>query len=166
MALGSVRRTSATMALAGLLSASSGCATQATQKATHLATPAALVTKADHFTKNTSHILENLELIKQSGMLTPEQIKSLTAVASSNPEELVEATKGAVFAMNACKIADAQCAENARPVCTEFKENIFECPAYTERCDGVLQKCAKYINKYIVAVTDFLRSEALPNATK
>lgn len=141
----------ATLAV-GLASCASGCATHAAQTVQ--------MAKADRFTPDINHILQNLDILRQSDMLTSVQLGSLLKIPSSNPAELVQATTDAVMALKACQIADAQCAENARPVCQEFKENIFECPEYKTRCDGILQNCAKFVNKYIIAVTNLLRSEA------
>ena len=165
MALGSVGRFRAITALTGVLSAGSGCATHSAQ-ITHSATQTAHVIKAESFTRNSSHITQNLKFIEQSGMLSPEQMDSLLKVPSSNPDELVQATTDIVFAMKGCIRADAQCAENARPLCKEFEDKKFECPEYQTRCGGVLKACTDFINKYIFAVTDLLRSEAELGATE
>lgn len=148
---------------AGVTSGVSGCATHASQ-ATHIAPQVAHVSQADRFTRDVNHIQQNLELIKNSGMLNKQQFDDLLGVPSSHPAELTQAVASGAVGLRGCQEADSICADNAKQVCKGFEEDIDKCPEYHVRCDGVLEKCASIINQYVTFVTVSLRREAMEAA--
>lgn len=153
----SARRTMRLVTLAtGIVTGATGCG--ATQ-ANHVAAKAPSIVSTDRFTKEISHIPERLEEIRKSGRLTNEQVDSLTSIPPSNAEGLIEATAGAVNGIEGCLFADAQCAQNAIPVCKEFEQDIFLCPAYKERCNNVFEACKDRISNRIINITNAYRRE-------
>lgn len=154
--LGSVRNLRAATALAGVLSAGSGCAMHTAQE-THLAPQAAHALKADRFTPNKSHALENYAKIEKLKVLTPKQLKSLWE--SSNPDEMLQVTWDSILAGGlGCRNGLNKVKDNARRLC-EGKKDVPKC--IEEASEGVFQACVEPIDSHFQEVKKELEGEAL-----